>query len=270
MTTFPRAPWRANARRTSRLLLLGLAVVVAAIIGTLGHQPVASLAPAFGNGSPSAPPFVAEIPASAASGSIPTSPSSRGGGHTRAAAPGADVGRPGQPGRPSDLLGQATRAPLPGRQLGALGKADGLIPNGASVFDDDIPAVANLDPSLLEAFRRAAADAAKDGVEFRVNSGWRSAAYQEELLREAVAEYGSEKEAARWVATPDRSAHVSGDAVDIGPSDAAAWLSGHGARYGLCQTYGNEPWHFELRPDAINAGCPAMYADSSHGPRTQP
>jgi zinc D-Ala-D-Ala carboxypeptidase len=50
------------------------------------------------------------------------------------------------------------------------------------------------------------------------------------------------------VATPDKSAHVSGDAVDIGPSGAAAWLSERGAEYGLCQTYGNEPWHYELRP----------------------
>ena len=33
------------------------------------------------------------------------------------------------------------------------------------------------------------------------------------------------QEAARWVATPNTSAHVSGDAVDIGPSGAAAWLS---------------------------------------------
>ena len=31
---------------------------------------------------------------------------------------------------------------------------------------------------------------------------------------------------------------------------ATAWLSEHGAAYGLCQIYGNEPWHYELRPDA--------------------
>ena len=54
-----------------------------------------------------------------------------------------------------------------------------------------------------------------------VDSGWRSPAYQEHLLREAVPKYGSEAEAARWVATPNTSAHVSGDAVDIGPSGAA-------------------------------------------------
>ena len=76
------------------------------------------------------------------------------------------------------------------------------------------------------------------------------------MLQEAVAEYGSEEEAARWVATPETSPHVSGDAVDIGPSDATAWLSGHGAEYGLCQIYGNEPWHYELRPEADRSGLP--------------
>ena len=95
------------------------------------------------------------------------------------------------------------------------------------------------------------------------------AAYQDQLLREAVSKYGSEAEAARWVATADTSAHVSGDAVDIGTDDAAAWLSEHGAGYGLCQIYGNEPWHYELRPDAIVSGCPAMYADPTHDPRMQ-
>ena len=148
----------------------------------------------------------------------------------------------------------------------ALGEADGLVPGGASVFDD-IPAVANLDPGLLDALRRAATDAARDGVELRVNSGWRSARYQEVLLGQAVAEYGSERKAERWVGTATTSAHVSGDAVDIGPSDAAAWLSEHGARYGLCQIYRNEAWHYELRPSAISRGCPPMYADPTRDPR---
>ena len=108
---------------------------------------------------------------------------------------------------------------------GALGEADGAVPDGTTVFDDEIPGVANLDPALLGALRRAATDAADDGVEFVVDSGWRSPAYQEQLLREAISKYGSEAEAARWVATPNTSAHVSGDAVDIGPADATAWLS---------------------------------------------
>ena len=81
--------------------------------------------------------------------------------------------------------------------------------------------------------------------------------------------YGSEREAARWVATPSTSAHVSGDAVDIGPVGATAWLAEHGAAYGLCRVYGNEPWHYELRPEAIAHGCPPMYADPTQDPRMQ-
>ncbi|MEV4421262.1 M15 family metallopeptidase [Patulibacter sp. NPDC049589] len=152
---------------------------------------------------------------------------------------------------------------------GALGEADGAVPDGTTVFDDDVPGVANLDPALLDALRRAASSAATDGLELVVDSAWRSPAYQEHLLRDAVAKYASTAEAARWVATADTSAHVSGEAVDIGPPRAAAWLSAHGARFGLCQIYGNEPWHYELRPDAADRGCPQTYADPTHDPRMQ-
>jgi zinc D-Ala-D-Ala carboxypeptidase len=154
-----------------------------------------------------------------------------------------------------------------GEHRGALGEADGAVPDGTTVFDDELPGVANLDPELIGAVRRAATDAADDGVEFVVDSGWRSPEYQERLLREAVSKYGSEAEAARWVATPDTSAHVSGDAIDIGPSGAAEWLSEHGADYGLCPIYGNEPWHYELRREAGDLGCPPVYADPTHDPR---
>jgi D-alanyl-D-alanine carboxypeptidase len=142
---------------------------------------------------------------------------------------------------------------------------DGALPKGVTVFDD-YPGVANLDPGLLKALREAATDAAGEGVEFYVNSGWRSPAYQNELLRDAIAKYGSAEEAARWVATPETSPHVAGHAIDVG-FDARAWLSEHGARYGLCQIYRNEPWHYELRPEAVRGGCPPMYADPSHDPR---
>ncbi len=160
-------------------------------------------------------------------------------------------------------------ATLRSEHRGALGEADGAVPDGATVFADEIPGVANLDPDLLGALRQAATDAADHGVELFVDSGWRSPDYQNELLREAVSEYGSAEEAGRWVATAETSAHVSGDAVDIGPFDAAAWLSEHGAEYGLCQIYGNEPWHYELRPEALDQGCPPLYADPTHDPRMQ-
>ena len=174
---------------------------------------------------------------------------------------------------PVDLVPPRTAASssvvLRSEHRGPLGEADGAVPNGTTVFDDEVAGVAKLDPVLLRALRRAATDAGGDGIEFVVDSGWRSPEYQEHLLDEAVSKYGSEEQAARWVATPDTSAHVSGDAVDIGHVDAAAWLARHGAGYGLCQIYGNEPWHYELRPEAIDHGCPPMYADPTHDPRMQ-
>ncbi len=150
---------------------------------------------------------------------------------------------------------------------GAVTEADGLLPDGVTVFDDEYPGVANLSSDLLHALRKAAADTADDGIALSINSGWRSPEYQNQLLREAVAEYGSEEEAARWVATADTSPHVSGEAVDVGGSDATAWLSDHGAEYGLCQIYRNEPWHYELRPHAIERGCAPMYGDPTDDPR---
>ncbi|MGW0231802.1 M15 family metallopeptidase [Actinopolymorpha singaporensis] len=173
---------------------------------------------------------------------------------------------PRPPGAASTTTSEVHR-PAEGKT--SLGEDDGVVPDGAavSVFDGEIPAVGRLAPGLLEALRRAATDAEADGIRFRVDSGWRSPEYQQRLLQDAVAEYGSQEAAARWVATPQTSAHVSGDAVDIGPFDAAAWLSHHGAAYGLCQIYANESWHYELRPDAVRDGCPRMYADPTEDPR---
>jgi D-alanyl-D-alanine carboxypeptidase len=230
-----RRPARTTARRVRirRRRAAVLLVVVAVIAVALGDQ-----WPASSSTASSSPPAAAPI-------------QPRHGEHRRARGE-ADAAAPEAPAN---------------ERRGALGEADGDVPEGVTVFDDEIPAVGNLDPDLLGALRQAATDAAGVGVEFHVNSGWRSAEYQKQLLREAVSKYGSEAEASRWVATPKTSAHVSGDAVDIGPLDASAWLSEHGAEYGLCRIYGNEPWHYELRPEATGDGCPPMYADPTQDPR---
>ena len=173
--------------------------------------------------------------------------------------------RPAVPGLTSGQI--PSGAPSLNAERRGLGQADGILPAHTTVFDAEIPGIANLDPDLRAALRDATTDAEGDGVKVYVDSGWRSAAYQERLLRQAIATYGSEEQAARWVATPETSPHVSGDAVDVGPAAAAAWLAKHGSAYGLCQIYRNEPWHFELRPDAIAHACPRMYADPTHDPR---
>jgi D-alanyl-D-alanine carboxypeptidase len=232
------APARAGVRRASRPGLVGLTVVVATLIGILGHLAVSSpvAGPATGTAAPTT---------GGRSNGAPIPPTS---------IPPIPI--------PSDRSGDILRDD----RRGQLGAADGIVPAGTSVFNDKVPAVANLDPGLLGALRRAATDAGRD-IRFQVNSGWRSPRYQEQLLRQAVAEYGSEEAAARWVATAETSAHVSGDAVDIGPAKTAAWLSRHGARYGLCPIYRNEPWHYERRAGAADHGCPAMYADPTQDPR---
>src|SRR5437879_844169 len=61
---------------------------------------------------------------------------------------------------------------------GALGEADGVVPDGVTVFDDEFPAVAKLDPALRRALRQAATEAARNRVTFDVDSGWRSPKYQ--------------------------------------------------------------------------------------------
>jgi D-alanyl-D-alanine carboxypeptidase len=129
-----------------------------------------------------------------------------------------------------------------------IGVDHGFIEAGEAIspFADDLPAIANLEPALRAAMQAAARAAINDDVEFVVTSGWRSADYQQKLLDDAILEYGSVEAAGEFVLSPDDSAHVTGEAVDIGRTDANSWLSQHGADYGLCQTYANEMWHFEL------------------------
>lgn len=155
---------------------------------------------------------------------------------------------------------------LPVNRFTPLDEEDGFIPEGETLDpSDDVPALTGLAPELLAAVREAA-DAAleEDGIEALVTSGWRSEHYQRFLLDSAVEVYGSEEEAAKWVASPEESSHVTGAAVDIGRTDAAYWFARHGSRFGLCQTYDNEIWHYELGVEP-GGTCPAPLADASAG-----
>lgn len=147
----------------------------------------------------------------------------------------------------------------------------GLFERAAAREMEDQPPLAapdstGLDPELAARFSAAQDAAAAAGRALRVTSGARTAEEQQRLFDEAVAEHGSPDEAARWVLPPERSAHVSGTALDVGGWDGMTWLGEHGAEFGLCQVYANEPWHVEplvepggtcppLRPDAASDGA---------------
>lgn len=140
-------------------------------------------------------------------------------------------------------------------------EASGQIEDAASLADADLPAIARLAPALLSAMRDASAAAGADGIVFEVTSGWRSRAYQQWLLDDAIAEYGSVEIARRFVASPERSRHVTGHAIDLGGLDAQSWLIQHGARWGICQIYANERWHFELATEPGGV-CPELVPDA--------
>lgn len=142
---------------------------------------------------------------------------------------------------------------------------DRRYPGAASrtLFVDVAPSVTRLDRGLAAAVARARRDARRAGVDLRVNSGFRGWAEQQRMYRAAVRSYGSADAARRWVLPAQESTHVRGLAVDLGPPAAARWLAGRSARYGLCRTYANEPWHFEYRPAWIarsRGRCPAPVA----------
>jgi hypothetical protein len=131
-----------------------------------------------------------------------------------------------------------------------------------SPYDVQNPAVGNLDPNLLTAVQQAATAAAADGVTLTIASGWRSVAFQQQLLDDAVATYGSMAIARQYVQTPEHSKHVLGQAVDVGGAGVDQWLITNGAQFGLCQIYANEIWHFELATSPAGA-CPPLLPNAA-------
>ena len=161
---------------------------------------------------------------------------------TQPATPGAAT--PGRATPGAATPGAATPEPATARALAP------VAPGGAGDAGD-------LTPALRRAVGRAIAAAAADGVELRVTSGWRSRDQQQRLFAEAVARYGSRSVARQWVLPPGESAHVRGEAVDVGPAAGAAWLQDNGVRFGLCRRYINESWHFERLAAARGSACPS-------------
>lgn len=147
---------------------------------------------------------------------------------------------------------------------GTVSPGDGSLADGQvlTAFDVGNPAIGRLDPALLDAIQAATTAAAADGVTMTITSGWRSPEFQQRLLDDAVATYGSLAAARQYVQTPAGSKHVTGQAVDVGGVGADQWLIANGARFGLCRIYANELWHFELATDAAG-NCPPLLPNAA-------
>lgn len=142
---------------------------------------------------------------------------------------------------------------------GANDSWSGYLPDGATLspYDTASQAIARLDPKLLAAIQDAARNASTQGVDITITSGWRSRGFQQRLFDDAVRRYDNVDVARQFVASPEESRHVVGEAVDIAGTGASDWLIRNGAQFGLCQIYANENWHFELATDAAGR-CPAL------------
>lgn len=152
--------------------------------------------------------------------------------------------------------------------LGEPSEANGGANSEAAACTDrgDLDDLGGLTEPTRQAWLAAVDDAAAEGVELSLTSGYRTCGHQQRLFDEKVDEYGSVTEASVWALPPDESNHVLGVALDVGPAPAADWLRSNGSRYGLCQTMSWEWWHFEFDPAWKRSGsCP----DPAPAPRGQ-
>ncbi len=121
-----------------------------------------------------------------------------------------------------------------------------------------------LAPPTARAWRQMKQEAAADGVELLLVSGFRSVSYQVELFRKKLAAGLDIHSILKVNAAPGFSEHHTGKAVDIATpgtrpltedfetSAAFAWLTKNAARFGFSLPYGRhnaagiayEPWHW--------------------------
>ena len=113
------------------------------------------------------------------------------------------------------------------------------------------PALAAFTAARTEAFWR-------DGQLIGLTSGHRDPAEQQRLYAAEVRRTGSPRAARRRILPAAESAHVSGVAMDVRPTEGARWLEEHGGRYCLFRIYDNEWWHFEHRPEGGSQAPPRL------------
>lgn len=123
-----------------------------------------------------------------------------------------------------------------------------------------------LTPAAAANWQQMVEAAAGDGVRLLIVSGYRSYAYQAELIRQKITAGQTIEEILKVSAAPGYSQHHAGGAVDIATpgsrplteefetSDAFKWLRNHATEYGFSMTYPRdnpyglifEPWHWSM------------------------
>lgn len=147
--------------------------------------------------------------------------------------------------------------------------------DGVLIVNKEIPLPEDYNPGMEEeaenAYLRMFEDAAAEGLNFELVSGYRSYDYQAELYNNYVARDGKEA-ADRYSAEPGHSEHQTGLAIDVGSYDSAVllqtsfeytpefeWLEVNAHKYGYIIRYMKgkeditgymyEPWHLRYVGD---------------------
>ena len=120
-------------------------------------------------------------------------------------------------------------------------------------------------PEVKTAFSRMAEAAKQDSIDLIVDSGFRSASFQERIIRQRLEDGQNMQEVLTMVAPPGYSEHETGRAVDLVPSEALfasskiyLWLTENASRFGFRESYPEstadsmswEPWHWYYSPVA--------------------
>ncbi len=118
--------------------------------------------------------------------------------------------------------------------------ANGRLPASVLV---DVGEGERLSQPAAQHFRRMDAAARADGVDLRVNDGYRTFSQQNYHYQRYLNGQGPE------AAAPGRSHHGWGLAVDLYlQGEASTWLRKNASRYGFFNDVAGEPWHWTYRP----------------------
>ena len=121
-----------------------------------------------------------------------------------------------------------------------------------------------LTPATAASWQAMVKDAAGDGIQLMIVSGYRSIDYQARLIRKKINAGQSVSEILAVNAAPGHSEHHTGRAIDIATpgsrplteefeqTEAFKWLTNRAAEYGFSMTYPRdnaggfiyEPWHW--------------------------